>query len=159
MQVLVGKERRVSLFLAQERRKDFYSSRTSRAGPQLSGPRPGWIVTRWRTFQNSWSARTGEVLPLPTVWTHEKGLPTEARIPGLWDTSVPFISGTYANTVCLSLPQHGLGEPVSVPRCGIGTGCFTGRLEGQGHGSRMGIGLTSRDFGDLRACLRHYTSN
>ena len=44
------------------------------------------------------------MLPLPTAWTHEKGLPKEARIPGLWDTSIPFINGTYTETFCLSLP-------------------------------------------------------
>ena len=41
------------------------------------------------------------------------GLSSEARIPKLWDTSVPVINGTYTDTVC-SLPHHGPGETVSV---------------------------------------------
>ena len=35
-----------------------------------------------------------------------------------------------------------------------GTDYFTNK---PGHRSRSGIGLTSLDFGDPRACLRHYT--
>ena len=99
------------------------------------------------------------MLPLPTALTHETRLPTGAGIPGLWDTSVLIISGTYANTVCLSLPQHGPRELVSVPRCGIVTGYFVDRPERPGHGSRLGIGLTNWDIGDPGACLHHYTSD
>ena len=98
-------------------------------------------------------------LSLPPAWTHETRLPTDARIPRLWDTSVSIISGTCTYKVCLSLLQHGLGELVSVPGCGIGTGYFSNRLERPGHGSRSGIGLTGRDFGDPRVCVCHYTSD
>ena len=34
------------------------------------------------------------MLFLPTAWTLSTGLPTEAEIPKLWDTSVLIISGT-----------------------------------------------------------------
>ena len=97
------------------------------------------------------------MLPLPITWTDETGLPTKEEIPRLWDTSVSIISGTYSNTACLSLPQHGPEELVSVPGCGTGTGCFINRPKRPRHGSRSGIGLTGWDFRDPRACLRHYT--
>ena len=88
------------------------------------------------------------MLSLPPAWTDETGLPTEAGIQGLWDTSVPIISGTCTDTVCLSLPQHGPRKPISVPRCGIGTSYFVNRPERSEHGLRSGTGLTGRDFGD-----------
>ena len=34
------------------------------------------------------------MLFLSTAWTLSTGLPTEAEIPRLWDTSVPIASGT-----------------------------------------------------------------
>ena len=71
------------------------------------------------------------------------GLPIEAGIPGLWDTSVPIISETCTDTVCLSLHQHGPREPVSVPRFGIDTCYF---VERPGLGSRSGTGLTGRNL-------------
>ena len=46
------------------------------------------------------------------------GLPSEAGIPELWDTSILVISGTYTDAVCSPLPYHGPGETVcsaSVP--------------------------------------------
>ena len=36
------------------------------------------------------------MLPLPSTWTYEAGLPSEARIPKLWDIVVLVISGTSA---------------------------------------------------------------
>ena len=99
------------------------------------------------------------MLSLPPALTHEMGLPTKAGIPGLWDTSIPIISGTCTYTVCLSLPQHKPGEPVSVLACGTGTDYFVDKPERSGHGSRSATGLTGRDFGDLGACLNHYTSD
>ena len=44
------------------------------------------------------------MLPLPSAWTPEAGLSSEAGIPELWDTSVPIINGTYIDAVCSSLP-------------------------------------------------------
>ena len=100
-----------------------------------------------------------DMLSLPPAWTHETRLPIKAGIPELWDTSVPIISGTCTDTVCLSLPQHGPREPISVRRCGTCTSYFTNRLERPGLRLRSGAGLTGWDFGDPRACLRHYTSD
>ena len=87
------------------------------------------------------------------------GFPTEAGIPRLWDTSVPIINGTCIDTVYLSLPQHGPGEPVSFPRCGTGIGYFADRLERPRHGSRSGTWLIGQDPGDPRVCLDDYTSD
>ena len=76
------------------------------------------------------------MLSLPSAWTYETELPIEARIPGLWDTSVPVISGTHS-----------------------GTSCFADRPEKQEHGSRSRARTTGRDFGDLEACLHRYTTD
>ena len=97
------------------------------------------------------------MFPLPSAWTLEAGLSSEAGIPELWDTSVPVISGTYIDAVCSSLPHHGPGETVAVAGRCTRPYHFTVRLDGPGQGSRSRPGLTSRDFRDLGACLRHYT--
>ena len=73
---------------------------------------------------------------LPPAWTHETRLPSEVGILELWDTPVPVINGTFIDSVYSSLPHHGLG-----------------------HGLRSRKRLGSRDFKDLGACLRHYTSD
>ena len=99
------------------------------------------------------------MLSLPPVKTNETGLALKAGIPGLWDALVSIISGTCTDIVCLSLPQHEPKEPVSVPGCSTSTGYFIDRLERQGHGSRLGIGLKGQDFGNPGACLHHYISN
>ena len=99
------------------------------------------------------------MLPLPSAWTCEAGLPLEASIQELWDSVVPAISGTGANRVCSSLPKHGPGEPVLVPRCCTSTYYFVDGPHGQGHGSRSRTGLSGRDFRDLGACLRRDTSD
>ena len=85
---------------------------------------------------------------MPLAWTYEAGLPLEARIPGLWDNTVPVISGTCTNTVCSFLPQCGPEEPVSVPRCCTSTFCFTDKPKRPKYGSRPGTWLTGRDFED-----------
>ena len=46
----------------------------------------------------------GSVFPVPLAWTLETGLPLEAGIPELWDTTVPVISGACTDVVCSSLP-------------------------------------------------------
>ena len=92
------------------------------------------------------------------AWTLETGLSLEIGIPELWETPVPVISGTFTDSVCSSLPHHGPGEPVSVPRCYIDPFYFTIRLNGLGYGLRSKPRLTSRDFMDTGACLRHHTS-
>ena len=45
------------------------------------------------------------MLPLSAAWTCEKGLPLEARIPELWDTTVSSTSGASTDTVCSFLPR------------------------------------------------------
>ena len=97
------------------------------------------------------------MLSLSLAWTHETGLPTKARIPGSWDTSVPVISGTHSDTVCSFLPYHWPGEQISVPGCDTSTGCFADSPERPEHGSRLRAGTRGRDFGDPGACLHRYT--
>ena len=78
------------------------------------------------------------MLLLPSAWTYEAGLPSKAKTPELWDTIVPIISGTCADVVCSSLPQHGPGEPISVPRCYTSTYYFADGHMGQGMGRGQG---------------------
>ena len=85
------------------------------------------------------------------------GLPSEARIPKLWDTPVLVISGMFTDSVCSYLPYHGPREPVLVPGSCTDPYHFTIRPDGPGHGSRSRPGFTSRDFRDPGACLRHHT--
>ena len=106
-------------------------------------------------------ARAEDMFPFPPAWTHETGLPLEVGILELWDTLVSVISGTFADSVCSSIFHHGPGEPISVPRHCTGPYHFTIRSDGQRHGlrSRSRPRLTSLDFRDPRACLRHHTSD
>ena len=150
MRVLVRRRWRISLLLARGISRGLLFIRISGTRPRLLGVRPSRGIL---------PDGVDDMLSLPPAWTHETRLPIEVGIPELWDTLVPIISGTCTDIVCLSLPQHGLRELVLVLRCGIGTGYFANRLERPGHGSRSGTGLTCRDFGDLGACLRHYTLN
>ena len=83
------------------------------------------------------------MLPLPSPWAHETRFSTEAGIPESWDIIVPIISGTCADAICSSLPQHGLREPISVPGCYTSTYFFAYGQHGPGHGS----GLRSRPPG------------
>ena len=53
------------------------------------------------------------MLPLLAAWTCETGLPLEAGIPELWDTTVSGTSGASTDTVCFFLPQDGPEGPVS----------------------------------------------
>ena len=93
---------------------------------------------------------------LPTAWTPEEGLPTEARILGFWDALVPGISGTDTDTVC---SHYGSGEQVSGSGCCTSTFGFTGKLNRLSYGSGSRIGPTGRDFGNSGACLRHYPTD
>ena len=47
------------------------------------------------------------MLFLPSALTFEAGLPSEARIPKLWDSAVPVISGTGTDAVCSFSPSAG----------------------------------------------------
>ena len=55
-------------------------------------------------------AKADDMLLLPSSWTYEAGLPTEAWILGFWVGVVPVISGTGADTVYSSTPQYGSEE-------------------------------------------------
>ena len=99
------------------------------------------------------------MLPFPSAYTLEVGFSLEAEISELWDTSVPVISGTCIDVVCSSLPQHRLGETISVVGHCIGPYYFIVKPNKPEQGSRLRLGLISRDFRDLGACLRHYTAN
>ena len=88
------------------------------------------------TDQGCQSGWADGVLPLPAARTYEEGLPSETGIPGFRDSTVPDSWGTGTDTVCSSVSQYGPGELVSVPGCGTGTFCYTGRPKGLDYGSR-----------------------
>ena len=48
--------------------------------------------SRQGTDESCRSGGADGVLSLPTVWTHEEGLPPETRIPGFWDNTI-LVSG------------------------------------------------------------------
>ena len=85
----------LAFFELKEEVEDFYSFRTSRTGPQLSGPRPG---------QRCYPGRTDYMLPFLAAWTCETRLPSEAGIIELWDTIVSGTNGASIDTVCSFLP-------------------------------------------------------
>ena len=45
-------------------------------------------------------ARANDMLLLPSAWTYEAGLPTEAWILGFWVDALPVIGGTGTDSVC-----------------------------------------------------------
>ena len=45
-------------------------------------------------------AKADDMLLLPSAWTYEAGLATEAWILGFWAGTVPVIGGTGAYSVC-----------------------------------------------------------
>ena len=89
------------------------------------------------------------MFPLTSAWTYEAGLPAEAGIPRLWETSVLVISGTCTEAVCSLLPKHGPEEPVSIPGCCTSTFYCTDIPKRPRYGSRSRTGLTGRDLRDL----------
>ena len=99
-------------------------------------------------------ARVDDMLLLPSSWTYEAGLPTEAWIPGFWVGAVPVIGGTSADSVCSFSLWYGSEEPVSVVECYTST---FGSTDGPEYGSRSSIRPTSQDFEELGACLRRCT--
>ena len=70
------------------------------------------------------------MLLLPSFWTLEARLSSEAGIPELWDTSGPIINGTCIDTICSSLRQRGSGEIESVVGHYIGPYYFVVRPDG-----------------------------
>ena len=86
------------------------------------------------------------MLLLSTAWACETGLPSETKIPELWDSAVPVSCRTREYTVHSSTPYCGSEERVSVSRCYISTFGSTGGPEGPECGSGSGTGLTGWDF-------------
>ena len=70
------------------------------------------------------------MLFMPTAWTLSTGLPTEAGIPKLWDTSVPIISETSQG--CQSGWVDGV---LPLPAPGHMRGNFPQRQGSQGFGT------------------------
>ena len=97
------------------------------------------------------------MLPLSSTWAPETGLPTEVEVSELWDATVLVVSEAHSNIVRSFSPQHEPKEPVSALGCGTCTYHVTDGPEKPEYGSRLRVGLTGRDFGDPRACLRRYT--
>ena len=97
------------------------------------------------------------MFPLPSAGTHEAELSLDTGVSGSGDTTVPIISGTWADSVCSSLPQHGPGEQVSVSGCDTSIEYFTDRPKGLEYGSRSRAECIGWDFGGSRECLRHYS--
>ena len=52
-------------------------------------------------------AKANDMFLLSSAWAHEMGLSTKAGIPKLWDSVVPIIARTSANTVCFFSPSAG----------------------------------------------------
>ena len=89
-------------------------------------------------------ARADDMFLLPSVWAHETELSTKAGIPKLWDSTVPIINGTSANTVCSFSPSvgqrdqyqsQGAGQAPSTTQIGQ-RGQILGRGQGQGSQAR-----------------------
>ena len=95
------------------------------------------------------------MFPLPPAWTHETGLPLEARIQELWDHSPSHQWDVHRLGSFLLTPPWARGTSISCrDTCPYH---FMIRPDGPKHGSRSRTGLTSQDFRDLRACLHHHT--
>ena len=99
------------------------------------------------------------MLQLSAAWTCEKGLPLEARILELWDTTVSGTSRASIDTVCSFLPQDGPEGPVSGAGYCASAFSVTDRSKRLEYGSRQRSRAISRHFRDPRACLRHSTTN
>ena len=77
---------------------------------------------------------TGDMLFMPTAWTHETRLPLETGIPGFWDNTVPVNCRTGEDTIHSSTPEYGSKEPVSVAGCYTSTFGNTDGPKGQSVG-------------------------
>ena len=78
------------------------------------------------SFRSGWA---DGMLPLLAARIYEEGLPSEAGIPGFWDSIVPDSGRTGEDTVHSSTTKYRLEEPVSVSGSYTCTSCFTGRPE------------------------------
>ena len=69
------------------------------------------------------------MLSVPAAWTHEEGLPSETRIPGFRDSTIPISGKTGEDKVYSSTDRYRPEEPVSVSGSYMGTSRYTGRPE------------------------------
>ena len=145
-----GKRKEDQPSSSSRKKQKTFIPRISRMGLWLSGPRP---------YQGFQPIKTVDMFPLPSAQTCEAGFPSKARIPRLWDSVVPIINGTSANTVCSFSPHCGLEGLVSISGCCTSTFYFTDMPKRPRCGSRLRTRLTDRDFRDLGACLRHHTTD
>ena len=98
---------------------------------------------------------------MPPALTLETGLPSVARIPKVIGHHSPSHQwGMLRRTLFLLNPPWARAI-VLVLRCCTSTYYFVDGPHGPGHGSRSRsrTGLIGRDFKDLEACLRHYSSD
>ena len=143
------------------KRKESQTSFSSGKKPKASGSRG--FQGQGRNYQGQGHTKTPSQSESVTCFhCHqlcETGLPSEAGIPGLWDTSVLVINGTCTDAICSFLPQCGPEGPVSISGCCTSAFCYTEGPKRPKYGSRSRTGLTSRDFRDPGACLRHRTAD
>ena len=90
------------------------------------------------------------MLPLSTTWTCEKGLPPEARIPKLWDTTISSSSREFTDTVCSFLPQDGSEGPVSGAGYCVSALLVTNMSDRPEYGSRQRSGPHAGTLGTPR---------
>ena len=98
------------------------------------------------------------MLPLPTAWTYEKGLPLKTGIPRFRDSTVTVNDGTGEDIVYSSTAPYRLEGLVSVSGSCMGTFCYTGRPERLGYGLRQRTRPTDRDVRGSGTCLHHHTT-
>ena len=154
--VIVLRGRRINFLIVQERSRRllFHEDFRDRAEAIRAKARLGSRLSRPRPDQGFQLVKTNDMFPLPSAWTYEAGLPSEARILGFWDSAIPVISGTGTDTICSFSPRCGPGEPMSVPRCCISTYYFVDGPYGPGLGLGSRPRLSGRYFKDLGAYLR-----
>ena len=128
----------------RERSKGLLLQEGFKGGQRPTGPKPG------SGYQSGWA---DDMFPLPLAETHEVELSVSTRVSGSGDVTILIISGTWADSVCSSLPQHGPREQVSVSGCDTSIRCFTDRPKGLEYGSRSRAECTGW------ACLGHYSTD
>ena len=93
------------------------------------------------------------MLPLPTAWTYETGLPQETGIPGIWESTVPTSHRTREGEIHSTTAWCGSEKQVSVVGCYTSASGSTYGLEGPECGSRSGTKAAGQDVEDPGACL------
>ena len=95
------------------------------------------------------------MLPLPTAWTYETGLPPETGSQGFWTAQSQLAIEQEGVQFIPPHPSGGSEEPVSVAGCYTSTSGSTDGPEGPECGSRSGTKLAGQDVEDPGTCLRH----